>query len=92
MLQEVLLIFSCTNGSGCTETYQYYKLYNPTLVESIERTVQRETDKLPVFLRSYLFPFVSVASGGSGAITVHRNTVLTIKKEELTLTYTIPLN
>lgn len=51
-----------------------------------------QTDKLPVFVRNYLFPIVSVASGGSGAITVYRNTVLGLKKDSMSLTYTIQLN
>ena len=92
MLPELLLTFSCFNNTGCTETFNQYKVYNPVLVQNVEDNLNEQLKRTPESVKVYILPFAALLGGGTATVSLSRSAVLTVNKNGAAVTLTWQLN
>lgn len=71
MLSEFLVLFSCINSSGCSETTAQYFYSHPEVKENIDKTDKRLEKTLGPVTIQYIAPAAYVLVGGTGSIRLN---------------------
>jgi len=72
MIAEGLVIFSCLNHAGCSETSSHYYSLHPEVREMVELNEKRIKKYVgPMFIET-AGPLLFVAAGGTGTIRLHK--------------------
>lgn len=91
-MQELLLLFSCINSIGCSETFGNYKYYNRSYVQNVEYIANEQLNRAPETVKLYVLPAAAAFVGGTGSVTLHKGLVLSVSPQGASLVLSIPLN
>lgn len=82
---ELLVIFSCINNAGCSETSSLYFDQHPGVQEFIKKEERIAKDMAGPVITEYFAPFIAYATGRAGTIGLYRYVYLNIScdKQEL---------
>lgn len=88
-MQEILLIFACVSGKGCSETTSTYAHYNKTSVEQLETTAKAVERRISGAYTPYLLAVYSAYTSKAIVLTVNRHTNMEISHENVRVSYNI---
>jgi hypothetical protein len=76
MLAEALVIFACSNNTGCPETQNQYFLENPNVKHYIDNKTEDVKQFIGPKFVDTVSPFLFIATGGTGAIHIDKHFTL----------------
>lgn len=79
-MMELLLLISCMEGKGCSETSNAYYKAHPELQEMVRKNEERIKDYCGPIIVEAAAPIAFVAAGGTGNFKIYGNFSLEIKQ------------
>lgn len=79
-MQELLVIFACLNGTGCSETSNAYYQSHPELQRMVEMNERRIKNYVGPIVVESAAPIAFVAAGGTGNFKLYGNFSVQIKQ------------
>lgn len=73
MLAEALVLFSCLNNTGCSDTSNLYFGQNPEVRQMIDKNLSQARDFVGPKVVDTVGPFLFLAAGGVGVIKLNKS-------------------
>ena len=89
MMQEALLIFACTNNTGCSPTLATYAHYNMETVKNYEQIYAKVYKTVPNALITYVFPILSVLNKQKATLKLTNELITEVNNENMSISYVI---
>lgn len=91
MIPEILLIWSCTSGSSCSEVSDTYHKYNPSLRQMIKNTEVKAKNTVdeyaPAVFVEYFVPILALARNGGASIKVTDSFLIKVSQNNTGFVY-----
>lgn len=89
MVLEALVIFSCVNNTGCSQTSDLYYKHNPQVYEEIKIHERRAVKFIGPNVIRFVGPLIHIIStNGTGTVNVYPGLNIELNKQKLGINYT----
>jgi hypothetical protein len=88
-MQELILVFSCLNSLGCSESLNQYAYYNKEIVEQYETVYKTATKSIPTPIINYVLPMTATILGSKASFKLTKAVNMEISNENLAIKYNI---
>ncbi len=89
MMQEALLIFACTNNTGCTPTLSTYAHHNPYQIQQYTQIYEKIRKNTPNVFITYVFPVLSVLNKQKATLKLTNELITEVNSESMSISYVI---
>lgn len=90
MLAELLVAYTCISGfDGCSKSQRTYLHYHPEVQQMLDVQTRKIANLLPKYVAKDILPLIALAQTKKLTLTISETTSMSLKEDELSISYGI---
>jgi hypothetical protein len=88
-MQELLLLYACTENVACSASISAYSYHNPEIVKNYGDLYHKIQKTVPNVVISYIFPIISVVNKQKATLKLSNELITEVSSESISISYNI---
>jgi hypothetical protein len=88
-MQELLLLYACTNNTGCSASISAYSYHNPEIVKNYDELYAKVYKTVPNVVVQYILPTISVINQKKATLKLSNQLITEVSSESISISYVI---